>query len=203
MTRTEYKCTRRYQSRQVRCWCGLCFSVLLTSCLPVTCGHYRKFVYFVSNFTDRAQLLSIKCTHTPAQRAKRRSEHFICFSRHLFFLFLPALCQKIFLSQKCCLIPSFSPPVFDSPFLFMSPSNIPQCSATTTTASSHYVRGPYRRHSHCSVVWTSWSCSSIDNSPAVAELMASTSGSVFASRSSTLLSRIHQGTRPGAAHCHG
>lgn len=65
------------------------------------------------------------------------------------------------------------------------------------------TRGPYRRHSHCSVVWTSWSCSSIDNSPAVAELMASTSGSVFASRSSTLLSRIHQGTRPGAAHCHG
>lgn len=113
--------------------------------------------------------------------------------------------SKDFFVNAFCLrdAASFSPPVFDSPFLFMSPSNIPQCSTTTTTASSHYVRGPYHRHSHCSVVWTSWSCSSIDNSPAVAELMASTSGSVFASRSSTLLSRIHQGTRPGAAHCHG
>lgn len=42
---------------------------------------------------------------------------------------------------------------------------------------AHYVTGHHHHHhSLCSVVWRAWSCSSIDNSPAVAEPKASSGG---------------------------
>lgn len=50
-----------------------------------------------------------------------------------------------------------------NPFPIHSPI---QHSPTQRHHRSHYVRGPYHRHSHCSVVWICWSSSCVDNSPA-------------------------------------